>query len=67
MKFTFKCDICHQDVKGGKKFEVEIFEKVGVCYADGVMVADSVCNKCQQAFVRLANNLAKKARKVGSK
>ncbi|MCD1597888.1 hypothetical protein [Rheinheimera aquimaris] len=67
MKFTFKCDICHREVKGGKKFEIEIYEKVGVCYADSVMIADASCNQCKQAFVRLAARLAKKARKVGAK
>jgi hypothetical protein len=67
MKFFFTCEICLQEVKGGKKFEIDIFEKVGVCYANSVMIADASCNQCKQAFVRLAARLAKKSRKAGGK
>lgn len=66
MKFTFKCDICHQQVKGGKKFELESYEKEDETCANGAFIAESVCRKCHTAFVGFITRLARKARKAGA-
>jgi hypothetical protein len=59
MKFKFTCELCKKQVKRGRKFNLDVFEKDDEVTATGHECADAICKSCINKLTKKINSLRK--------